>query len=267
MFTTKYDERGVEIRKKARLVARGDRQKKGIYYNETFAPVVKNVSLRYIINFAFENDIPLHHLDVVTAYLNGDLSEEIYMRLPIGYDEKERKIVKLTKSIYGLRQSPRCWNTKFVTAMKEMGYVQSKADPCVFIKEEKNGERSVITVFVDDLIIASRNYKEVKEVLMKKFKMRDLGELKWILGMRVERSKEKIDISQEAYVNEILEKFDMSDSKPAPTPLPQKVEELSMKSEESKKLYQNKKRYQSMIGPLLYLSNTTRPDITYSVNF
>ncbi len=85
--------------------------------------------------------------------------------------------------------------------------------------------------------------------------------------MRVERSKEKIDISQEAYVNEILEKFDMSDSKPAPTPLPQKVEELSMKSEESKKLYQNKKRYQSMIGALLYLSNTTRPDITYSVNF
>ncbi len=267
VFTTKYDEKGVEIRKKARLVARGDRQKEGIDYNETFAPVVKYNSLRYIINYAFANNIPLHQLDVETAYLNGDLKEEIYMRLPIGYDEKERKIVRLIKSLYGLRQSPRCWNEKFVRAMKEMEFMQSQADPCVFIRDEKNGERSIITVFVDDLIIASKNYKEVKEMLMKKFKMRDLGELKWILGMRVERSDEKIEISQEAYVNEILDKFDMSDSKPAPTPLPQKVEELSMMSEESKKIYPNKKRYQSILGALLYLSNTTRPDITYSVNF
>ena len=104
-------------------------------------------------------------------------------------------------------------------------------------------------------------------MLMKKFKMRDLGELKWILGMRVERSEEKIDISQEAYLNELLERFDMSESKPAPTPLPQKVEELVVNSEEAKKLYGNKKRYQSIVGALLYLSNTTRPDITYSVNF
>ena len=267
VYTTKYDERDVEIRKKARLVARGDRQKEGIDYNETFAPVVKNVALRYIINFAYENDLPLHHLDVETAYLNGDLKEEIYMRLPIGYDEKERKIVRLIKSLYGLRQSPRCWNEKFVKMMKDLHYIQSQADPCVFIKDEENGERSIITVFVDDLVIASKNYKEVKEELMKKFKMRDLGELRWILGMRVERDKEKIDISQEAFVNEILERFDMNESKPAPTPLPQKIEELTKMSEESKKEYKNIKRYQSIIGALLYLSNSTRPDITFSVNF
>ena len=168
------------------------------------------------------------------------------MRLPLGYDEKERKIVRVIKSIYGLRQSPRCWNEKFVSVLKELKYIQSQADPCVFIKEEEKKERSILTVFVDDLVIASRNYKEVKEMLMKKFKMRDLGELKWILGMRVERSKEKIEISQEVFINEILERFSMSDSKPAPTPLPQRVEELTETSEESKKVYNNKKRYQSI---------------------
>jgi hypothetical protein len=160
VFTTKYDENGEEVRKKARLVARGDRQKEGIDYNETFAPVLKYQTLRYVISYAYEKNLSLGQLDVETAFLNGVLSEEIYMRLPDGYDENERKIVKLIKSIYGLKQSPRCWNERFVKELLDMNYIQSSADPCLFIREEKKGERSFISVFVDDLIIAAKDKKD-----------------------------------------------------------------------------------------------------------
>ncbi len=269
VFTTKYDENGEEVRKKARLVGRGDKQKEGIDFNETFAPVLKYQTLRYIISYALENNLFLGQLDVETAFLNGLLREVIYMRLPIGYDENVRKIVKLIKSIYGLKQSPRCWNERFVKELLEMKYIQSLADPCLFIREEKNGERSFISVFVDDLIIAAKDKKEVDEIkkkLMEKFKMRDLGELSWILGMKVERDKEKIQISQETYINQILDRFSMNESKPAPTPLPQKIEELT-KTKEAKEEFYDVKKYQKIVGALLYLSNTTRPDITFAVNY
>jgi hypothetical protein len=267
VLTTKYNENGEEIKKKARLVARGDRQKEGIDYNETFAPVVKMSTIRYMISYAHENKLKLSQLDVECAFLNGKLKEEIYMRLPTGYDENERKIVRLLRSLYGLKQAPRCWNEEFVSVLKEMKFIQSSADPCLFIREEKNGERTLLSVFVDDLIIVARDTREIKERLMKKFKMRDLGELKWILGMKVERDEERIQISQESYINNILERFSMNDSKTAPTPLPFKLEELEKTSEESKKLFKNVKRYQEIVGALLYLSNTSRPDITYSTNY
>ena len=233
MFTTKYNENGEEIKKKVRLVARGDRQKEGIDYNETFAPVVKMSTIRYLISYAHQNNLKLSQLDVECAFLNGRLKEEIYMRLPTGYDENERKIVKLIRSLYGLKQAPRCWSEEFVSVLLDMKFIQSSADPCLFIKEEKNGERILLSVFVDDLIIVARDTKEIKERLMKKFKMRDLGELKWILGMKVERDEEKIQISQESYINNILERFDMNNSKPISTPLPSKLEELEKRSEES----------------------------------
>ena len=268
VFTTKYDEDGREVKKKARLVARGDRQTEGVDYNETFAPVTKYQTLRYVISSAHENNLQLHHLDVETAFLNGDLEEEVYMKLPQGFENEkgERDVVKLKKSIYGLKQSPRCWNKKFVSVLLRMGFIQSDADPCLFIREEKSGERTLIDVFVDDLIIAARDVREIKRKLMSEFKMRDLGELSWILGMKIERSKEKIEISQEAYTNLIIEKFGMQDAKIAPTPLPSKIEQLAS-SKESKVPFNNIKRYQKIIGALIYLSNTIRADITFSVNF
>jgi hypothetical protein len=268
VLTTKYDEEGREVKKKARLVARGDRQTEGVDYKETFAPVTKYQTLRYIISYAHEKSLELFHLDVQTAFLNGELEEEVYMRLPPGYENEkgEREVVKLLKSIYGLRQAPRCWNKKFVRTLLDMGFVQSNADPCLFVREEKNGERTLIDVFVDDLVIAARDASEIKRRLMRKFEMRDLGKLSWILGMKVERSEEKIEISQEVYINQILEKFSMQDAKIAPTPLPSKIDQLTT-SKEAKMLFNNIKRYQKIIGALLYLSNTTRPDITYAVNF
>jgi hypothetical protein len=268
VFTTKYDEDGKEVKKKARLVARGDRQTEGVDYKETFAPVTKYQTLRYVISFAHENDLQLHHLDVETAFLNGDLEEDVYMKLPQGFENEkgEREVVKLKKSLYGLKQSPRCWNKKFVSVLKRLGFVQSNADPCLFIKEEKKGERTLIDVFVDDLVIAANDVREIKRKLMNEFKMRDLGKLSWILGMKVERSKDKIEISQEAYTNSIIEKFGMKEAKIAPTPLPSKIEQLVI-SKESKVPFNNIKRYQQIIGALIYLSNTIRPDITFSVNF
>jgi hypothetical protein len=147
-----------------------------------------------------------------------------------------------------------------------MGFDQSDADPCLFIREEERGERTLIDVFVDDLVIAARDVEDIKKKLMREFQMRDLGKLSWILGMKVERSKEKIELSQEAYINLIVEKFGMKDAKIAPTPLPSKIEQLA-ESSESRVPFNNIKRYQKINGALIYLSNTTRPDITFSVNF
>jgi hypothetical protein len=193
------------------------------------------------------------------------------MRLPAEFEndkneERERRVVKVKKSLYGLKQSPRCWNKKFVGVLLDMKFTQSDADPCLFLREKKDGESTAILVWVDDLIIADKEVEEIKRKLMSKFKMRDFGELSWVLGIKVERSKEKIELSQGTYIKNLLEKFSMQDSKPAPTPLPSKIEELS-KSKEARIKYNNIPKFQQIIGALIYLSNTTRPDITFSVNY
>ena len=133
VYKIKTDENGQIVRFKARLVARGDKQTEGVDYNETFAPVLRAESLRYLISYAFENNLVLLHLDVECAFLNGDLEndEAIYMRLPEGYDERDTKIAKLKKAIYGTRQASRCWNKKFLESLKKEGFIQSKIRACL----------------------------------------------------------------------------------------------------------------------------------------
>lgn len=134
---------------KGRLVAKGFSQKAGIDYDETFSPVVRFATICALLGHAIEGEMLLHQMDVITAFLNGDLEEVIYMRQPEGYavPGKEHMVCKLKKSIYGLKQSPRCWNKAFHKHMEQIGFTQSSADSCAYIKAET--PKGIVAVYVD----------------------------------------------------------------------------------------------------------------------
>ena len=141
-------------RYKARLVAQGFSQKYGQDYDETFSPVVRFESLRMIIALSVQRCLKVHQMDVTTAFLNGELNDEVYMKQPEGYvvKGKENLVCKLKKSIYGLKQSPRCWNSVLDQFLKKIGFVQATSDPCLYIASE--GELFLIAVYVDDIVLA-----------------------------------------------------------------------------------------------------------------
>ena len=154
VFRVKYDGEGKIQCYKGRLVAQGFTQKYGIDYDEIFSPVAQFSTISTLLAFAVERKMQIHQMDVVSAFLNGELREEIYMQQPPGYIQsgKEELVCKLKKSIYGLKQSPRCWNERFCEHLKSLGFKESGADPCVFIRENSKKKLEVIAVYVDDLI-------------------------------------------------------------------------------------------------------------------
>lgn len=230
VFKIKTDENGAIARFKTRLVAKGFTQVQGVDYFDTFSPALRLASLRYLISIAVLKNFIIYHLDVQTAFLNGDLEEEIYMEIPEGFDtinqDRRSHVLRLLKSIYGLRQASRNWNIKFtIRIIKKMGFVQSQADPCIFIKYDKNGEtRVILGIFVDDCFVvgAEKDVKEIRDALMEEFKMHDLGPLSYALGIKVVQEDNKITLSQAAYIMKCVEKFNMQNSSPQPTPLPEK---------------------------------------------
>ena len=141
-----------------------------------------------MIALAAENDLKLHQMDVTTAFLNGELKEEVYMKQPEGFIEEgqEHLVCRLKRSIYGLKQSPRCWNSALDVQLKEMGFAQSTSDPYVYMSTE--GEMFVIAVYVDDIVLAGKTDEriaEVKKPLSERFKVKDMGNLHYFLGVKV----------------------------------------------------------------------------------
>ena len=190
VFKVKHGSDGKVERFKGRLVAKGYAQKYGIDYDETFSPVVQFSSIRALTALAVQNDMLIHQMDVVTAFLNGKLDEEIYMEQPEGYVQpgKENLVCKLKKSLYGLKQSPRCWNTAFKEYIESAMFKQSAAEPCVFVRTTDTV--TIIAVYVDDLIVVAKTpeeMQEVKNILTTRFKMKDMGELHYCLGISVEQ--------------------------------------------------------------------------------
>lgn len=164
VFKVKVDTDGTFERHKARLVAQGFSQKFGSDYDETFSPVVRFESIKTIIALAVQHGLKLHQMDVKTAFLNGELKEEVYMQQPEGFvvKRKEHLVCKLNRSIYGLKQSPRCWNIILDEQLKKIGFVQTTADPCIYTAA--TGEMFIIAVYVDDILLARRNDKQMMEV-------------------------------------------------------------------------------------------------------
>ena len=194
VYKVKRGADGSVERHKARLVAQGFSQRYGADYDETFSPVVRSESLRSLVAISVQCGFKLHHVDVSTAFLNGNLEEEVYMKQPKGFVKKggEELVCKLRKSIYGLKQSSRCWNTTLDSHLKEMGFVQSTSDPCIYVDTRADG--FYIGVYVDDMVLAGpteRRIKEIKKALSQKLDIKDLGELHHFLGITVKQSEIK----------------------------------------------------------------------------
>ena len=262
VFKIKTDDKGVISKFKARLVARGYNQTYGEDYFEVFSPTLRMDSVRFLIATAAKKSMRVHHLDVETAFLNGNLEEEIYLEIPDGFEEYDRtkKCFKLKKAIYGLKQASRAWNKLFTSKLLELGFRQSIADPCIFIRGD-----TYIGVFVDDCFVVGgdKDIEEIKHQLMSLFKMHNLGPLSFALGIRFNQQEDfSIKMSQSLYIDKILEKFSMTDCRTTKTPLP-----IKANSEDNSKPLQDINRYQQLIGSLIYLSNSTRPDIAYAVSY
>ena len=267
VFKTKQDCNGKVERYKARLVAKGYSQKHGVDYDETFSPVVRYSSIRALLAFAVKNRMLIHQMDVVTAFLNGTLEEEIYMEQPPGYikEGKERLVCKLKKSLYGLKQSSRCWNTVFKSHMESINFSQCSAEPCIFVKREGE-DLSIIAVYVDDLIVITSTpelMKNIKEDLAARFRMKDLGKLHHCLGMTIDYDEEEgcLWMHQRQYISSLLEKYGLSQAKVSPTPADTNVK--LVKEDGSNPV--DPIKYQSMVGSLLYAAVATRPDIAQAV--
>ena len=260
VYTIKTDAEGQKTYK-SRLVIGGNHQTFGLDYNETFAPVVKYTTVRLALAIATYLNWEVHQMDFVTAFLNASVDEQIFMRQPAGFEvDGPDTVCKLSKSLYGLKQAPRRWNEMFDECLLSLGYLRGTADTSIYLK---NG--IIICVYVDDIILLSPFMDfidEFKSQISRKFKVKDLGPLKLILGMRWTRDRKQGTsfLSQEEYTLSILERFGMADCKPVSTPAvkPDEVESPALKDNLT---------YMEIVGSLIHLSNLTRPDISFAVNY
>jgi hypothetical protein len=266
LFKSKFNADGSIDKHKARLVAKGYSQKEGIDYVDTFAPVAKLNTIRVMISLATKHKWNLHQLDVNSAFLNGELKEEVYLVQPEGFVKQgqEHLVCKLKKVLYRLKQAPRSWYDKIDNFFLLKGFVKSKNDPNLYIKKDEKEHIVLISLYVDDLIItgnASKLIDEIKKQLSQVFEMKDLGELHYCLGLEVWKENGVTLVTQSKYTRELLQRFDMNGCKVMSTPLEQNVKLCS--DDETKEL--DGTLYRQLVESLNYLT-TTRPNIAYSVS-
>lgn len=264
VYKVKKDPSGAVVKHKARLVAKGFVQKKGIDFEEAFAPVARMETVRLLVALAAQEGWEVHHMDVKSAFLNGELQEDVYVCQAPGYEEegKEYKVLKLQKALYGLRQAPRAWNIKLDASLMSLGFARCLLEHGVYSRSTGNG-RLLVGVYVDDLIILGSSTTEIakfKNQMKEKFKMSDLGLLSYYLGIEVVQNANGISLCQAGYAMKILDKAGMSECNPCQVPMEPRLK--LYKSQEEKRV--DPTRYRSLVGSLRYLINT-RPDLAYSM--
>jgi hypothetical protein len=231
VYRVKLKADGSIERYKARLVAKGFTQTEGVDFFETFSLVAKLTTLRLLLSLATTNNWMLQQLDINNAFLHGDLHEEVYMKPPPGLPLPRPNLVcRLHKSLFGLRQASRQWNQKLTKAIKILGYRQSNADPSLFVRSRPSSFTALL-VYVDDIILTGNDSSEihqVKQSLDTQFHIKDLGALKFFLGLEVSRSKTGLMLNQRKYCLELLDEYGLLGCKPAPTPLILQINSLSL---------------------------------------
>ncbi|KAJ9564196.1 hypothetical protein OSB04_000162 [Centaurea solstitialis] len=274
VFKKKTDMDGNIHTFKARLVAKGFTQTHGIDYDETFSPMAMLKSIRILMAISAYFNYEIWQMDVKTAFLNGKLTEDVYMEQPEGFEDPKNpnKVCKLLKSIYGLKQASRSWNLHFDERIKEFGFAKSEFEPCVYTKFSG----SIVTflvLYVDDILLIGNDVptlQSVKEWLSKCFQMKDLGEAAYILGIKIyrNRSKRLIGLSQSTYIDKVLKRFRMDESKKGFIPMQHGIvlskTQCPVSSEDQDKM--KSVPYASAIGPIMYAMLCTRPDVAYSVS-
>jgi hypothetical protein len=260
----------------------GWKQKYGIDYNETFAPTLKQASFKIFCSIAVQLGLQIQHMDFDTAYLNSDLQEEIFMKIPYGFDvENEARLagldpqhprlcLRVNKSIYGLKQSGRNWNKDVNTLLTQLGFTQLQLDNCLYLRR-RNGNLQLIGLYVDDLLIASNpgpEIEQLKKALNAKYKMKDLGSVTHFLGMRMKQNNTTLELDLEAMIDKALTKFGMEKAEEIDVPMYASTK-LSQDdcptTEEARSMMQNKP-YRELVGSLLYLAQTIFFEISFAVS-
>jgi len=297
VLKTKLDRNGDVDRRKARLVAKGYAQRPGMDFLDTFAPVARGSTIRLMMALSAELGLTVHQMDVVTAFLNGEVEEEIYLDLPDqlentlsdiienpkGVDasllelakqwmgeirSNGQKACRVRKAIYGLKQSGRQWFKRLDRELKQLGLQPTKCDPCLYYRRT-GAVITLFAVYVDDILIATNDcgkngeMDQLKQTLMKTFKMKDMRPVSYCLGIEFQQHSDgSISMCQSKYSKEILTRFNMDDCNPISTPLDGNEKLKKPDSQEDTTKYP----YQSLIGSLMYLAVSTRPDISYTVS-
>ena len=268
VYKTKRGPNGEVERYKARLAVKGCSQRPGIDYDEVYAPVVRYSTIRFLMAMAVKHDLQIDQMDAVTAFLQGELKDEvIFMDQPEGFGGNRRKVCRLRKAMYGLKQSSRVWNNQLDKALQEFGLCQSKVDTCLYYQAE--GDRMIfVTVYVDDFLIFTndeRMKKRLKRFLCDRFRMKDLGVAEYCLGIRINRDSEtgEISLDQQNYVEEVLRRFQMENCHPVNSPFEpsEKMDKSMSPSTPEEQAEMKNVPYKEAVGCLLYLSQATRPDI------
>lgn len=266
VFKKKLNADGSLQKHKARLVAKGYAQQQGIDFEETFSPVARFETVRTVLALAAQLQWPVYQLDVKSAFLNGDLKEEVFVTQPEGFIRQgyEAKVYRLIKALYGLKQASRAWYTKIDNYFQQNNYRRSDdSEPTLYVKNEGT-DFIIVSVYVDDIIYTSSSKKlldEFKQHMESKFEMSDLGLLHYFLGIEVQQSIDGIFISQRKYAKDLLSRFGMLNSKPADTPM--NFNEKLQQDDGAEMA--DAKKFRSLVGGLNYLTHT-RPDIAYSVS-
>jgi hypothetical protein len=264
VYKIKYNSDGTIKRLKARLVILGNHQTEGLDYTETFAPVAKMVTVRVFLVVAAAKNWAVHQMDVHNAFLHGDLQEEVYMKFPPGFRVGTTGAVcKLRKSLYGLKQAPRCWFAKLSTALTSYGFQQSYSDYSLFTYLQGEVQLSVL-VYVDDLIIAGNRPGDIqtfKDYLSACFHMKDLGCLKYFLGIEVARNPAGFVLCQRKYALDIISEAGLLGARPTTVPLEQN-HRLALSTSTA---LADPEQYRRLVGRLIYLC-FTRPELSYSVH-
>ncbi|KAJ2994795.1 hypothetical protein NUW54_g7491 [Trametes sanguinea] len=259
---------------KARLVARGFTQVYGVDYYETFAPVAKLASFRLVLAIAARNDWPAESFDFNSAYLNSKLDEDVYLEQPPDHEFVDRKkyVLKLEKALYGLKQGGRKWYETLCVALADLGFKRAEADYGVFYKHV-GLELVVLAIHVDDCLIAASSQRLLnasKAAIGAKYKMTDLGPVNWLLGIKISRdhANRTLSLSQHAYIDAILTRFNFDDLKPISTPMDPHILLSKTQCPESASEVARMRRvpYKEAIGSLMYAAMGTRPDIAFAVS-
>ena len=262
----KFNSRMHLVRKKARLVIRGFEQQAGIDYFETFAFVLRYTTLRILLAKAVVEDLEVDHIDIDTAFLNPDLEEEVYMRVPEFLEQVYPELslgafLKLNKSLYGLKQAPRAWFYIVKKFFQELGLKSSTADPNLF-----TGHGVFILLFVDDMLIVGKRPQvdAIKAKILKQWKGKDLKAVDTFVGFQIVRNRKErtFKIHQTLYTTKLLERLGMDKSNPVALPIPAST---VLKSDNDLLEGDDITVYRQIVGSTIFLANNTRPDIAYTV--
>jgi len=262
VLTVKTTPEGELERFKARFVAQGFKQVPGMDYKEVFAPTVRYESIRVLLSVAGSKDLRIKQFDIKCAFLNSQIEEIQYMEQADGYKVGEDLVCKLNKSIYGLKQSPRNWHMEMKGTLLKMGFKPLNADPCVFKKRGEYGE-IFVAIYVDDGLVVGKMEHELAEVIQTLKKSYQLTEkpVDRFLGIEIKRTEEGIFISQDKYISDLLEEYNMMECSPKAAPMSDKLQWTEVRNPDIRF------KFQELIGSLLFIVRCTRPDICYAVHF